>query len=80
MPDATPPEAPLSAKGFADLTGADARALEDLERYRALLEDWNLRMNLVGPATLPAFWSRHALDSAQLLPCFITVTLIPLCR
>ena len=23
MPDATPPEAPLSAKGFADLTGAD---------------------------------------------------------
>ncbi len=68
MPDATPPEALLSAKGFADLTGADARALEDLERYRALLEDWNLRMNLVGPATLPAFWSRHALDSAQLLP------------
>ena len=68
MPDATPPEAPLSARGFADLTGADSRALEDLERYRVLLEDWNLRMNLVGPATLPAFWSRHALDSAQLLP------------
>jgi len=68
MPDATPPEAPLSAKWFADLTGADARALEGLERYRALLEVWNLRMNRVGPATLPAFWSRHALDSAQLLP------------
>jgi 16S rRNA (guanine527-N7)-methyltransferase len=68
MPDATPPEAPMSAEGFAALTGADARALADLERYRALLEDWNQRMNLVGPATLPAFWSRHALDSAQLLP------------
>ena len=25
-------------------------------------------MNLVGPATLPDFWSRHAWDSAQLLP------------
>jgi hypothetical protein len=58
----------MSAEGFAALTGADARALADLERYRALLEDWNQRMNLVGPATLPAFWSRHALDSAQLLP------------
>ena len=24
-------------------------------------------MNLVGPATLPDFWTRHAWDSAQLL-------------
>ena len=70
MPDATPPEAALAptAEAFAALTGADARALEDLEAYRILLEDWNQKMNLVGPATLPAFWSRHALDSAQLLP------------
>ena len=70
MPDATPPEAgpAPTAKAFAALTGADARALEDLEAYRILLGDWNQKMNLVGPATLPAFWSRHALDSAQLLP------------
>ena len=68
MPAATPPEAPLTSEAFAALTGADDRALADLEVYRARLEDWNQRMNLVGPATLPAFWSRHALDSAQLLP------------
>ena len=68
MPAATPPDALLTAEGFADLTGADALALADLETYRERLEDWNQRMNLVGPATLPAFWSRHALDSAQLLP------------
>jgi len=74
MPAATPPdtplipEAPLTPEAFAALTGADHRALADLEIYRARLEDWNQRMNLVGPATLPTFWSRHALDSAQLLP------------
>ncbi|MCE2987955.1 MAG: 16S rRNA (guanine(527)-N(7))-methyltransferase RsmG [Phenylobacterium sp.] len=70
MPDAAQPEAgpALTAEAFAALTGADARALADLEAYRQLLEDWTQRMNLVGPSTLPAFWSRHALDSAQLLP------------
>ena len=71
MPDATRPDpsaGPLDRAGFAAATGADDRALADLEAYRGLLEDWNQRMNLVGPATLPAFWSRHALDSAQLLP------------
>ncbi len=70
MPDAAQPEAgpALTAEAFATLTGADARALADLEAYRQLLEDWTQRMNLVGPSTLPAFWSRHALDSAQLLP------------
>ncbi len=70
MPDAAQPEAgpALTAEAFAALTGADARALADLEAYRQLLEDWSQRMNLVGPSTLPAFWSRHALDSAQLLP------------
>ncbi|WP_296818673.1 16S rRNA (guanine(527)-N(7))-methyltransferase RsmG [Brevundimonas sp.] len=40
--------------------------MADLERYRLMLEEGNAVMNLVGPATLPDFWSRHALDSAQL--------------
>ena len=57
MPAATPPDTPLTPEAFAALTGADERALADLEIYRARLEDWNQRMNLVGPATLPAFWS-----------------------
>jgi 16S rRNA (guanine527-N7)-methyltransferase len=41
--------------------------MADLERFLVLLTEWNGRMNLVGPATLPEFWNRHAWDSAQLL-------------
>jgi 16S rRNA (guanine527-N7)-methyltransferase len=41
--------------------------LERLETYRRLLAEWSERMNLVGPKEQELFWSRHALDSAQLL-------------
>jgi 16S rRNA (guanine527-N7)-methyltransferase len=41
--------------------------LERLETHRRLLGEWSERMNLVGPRELELFWSRHALDSAQLL-------------
>jgi 16S rRNA (guanine527-N7)-methyltransferase len=37
-----------------------------LDRYEALLTDWQSRMNLVGPATLSDVWGRHFADSAQL--------------
>jgi 16S rRNA (guanine527-N7)-methyltransferase len=33
-----------------------------------LLTDWNQRVNLVAPSTLPDVWRRHVLDSAQLVP------------
>jgi len=70
MSDAAPPElAPaLDAAGFAQLSGADASQMEALERFRAMLAEWNEKMNLVGPTTLDVFWSRHAWDSAQLAP------------
>ena len=42
--------------------------LHRLETYAALLEKWQAKINLVGPATLPDLWRRHFLDSAQLLP------------
>lgn len=42
--------------------------LQQLEAYAALLEKWQAKINLVGPATLPDLWRRHFLDSAQLLP------------
>lgn len=72
MPAATapaPPEArPVTdAASFAAATGASPEAAADLERFRALLADWNDRMNLVGPSALSEFWLRHAYDSAQLL-------------
>lgn len=41
--------------------------MADLERFREMLTAKNEVMNLVGPATLPDFWNRHAWDSAQLL-------------
>lgn len=42
-------------------------ALDELERFRHYLTERNEVMNLVGPATLTQYWSRHVLDSAQLL-------------
>lgn len=59
------------------MTGRDAFAarfdvpretLGQLDSYAALLADWQSRMNLVGPSTLPLIWERHFTDSAQLLP------------
>ncbi len=39
-----------------------------LERYEALLKEWNERFNLVAASTIPHIWQRHFLDSAQLFP------------
>jgi 16S rRNA (guanine527-N7)-methyltransferase len=41
--------------------------MERLCIYERVLTDWQGRMNLVGPATLPDIWNRHFFDSAQLL-------------
>src|SRR5678815_3701722 len=76
MSDAAPPEAaqegppaaePMTAERFAKLSGATPAQMADLERFRVMLAEKNEVMNLVGPASLPDFWSRHAWDSAQLL-------------
>jgi 16S rRNA (guanine527-N7)-methyltransferase len=63
-PEATPAR---TAEDFRRLTGATDARIADLERFLALLDAGNAVMNLVGPATLPDFWNRHAWDSAQLL-------------
>lgn len=36
--------------------------------YEALLRKWQLKINLIGPATLGQLWHRHFADSFQLLP------------
>ena len=41
---------------------------ERLDAYVALLTHWQTIKNLVAPSTLDQIWSRHVLDSAQLLP------------
>ncbi len=55
--------------GFAAFCRATAVSRETGERllaYEALLIKWQARINLIGPATLPALWTRHMLDSTQL--------------
>jgi 16S rRNA (guanine527-N7)-methyltransferase len=42
--------------------------LDRLGDFVALLERWQSAINLVGRATLDQAWTRHVLDSAQLVP------------
>jgi 16S rRNA (guanine527-N7)-methyltransferase len=53
---------------FAAEFDVSRETLARLDRYAELLTDWQQRMNLVGPSTLPHIWDRHFRDSAQLLP------------
>lgn len=62
------PEAVLDAAGFQALVGATDAQIEGLVRFQELLAEWNEVMNLVGPLTIATYWTRHALDSAQLIP------------
>jgi 16S rRNA (guanine527-N7)-methyltransferase len=39
-----------------------------LDRFVALLEEWQAKTNLVAPSTLPHLWTRHIADSLQLVP------------
>ena len=38
-----------------------------LDRYLALLLEWQAKTNLVAPSTLPHLWTRHVADSLQLV-------------
>ena len=45
-----------------------SRETEDrLDRYIALLREWQAKTNLVAPSTLPQLWTRHIADSLQLV-------------
>jgi 16S rRNA (guanine527-N7)-methyltransferase len=57
----------LDREGFARVSGVSRETAERFEIWRALLVDWNARINLVGSATLADFWRRHALDCAQIV-------------
>jgi len=56
------------AASFAAASGATQEVIADLSRFLEMLAAGNEVMNLVGPATIPDFWNRHAWDSAQLVP------------
>jgi 16S rRNA (guanine527-N7)-methyltransferase len=78
MSDLRPPRPARPLPAVGDLTADRAAALAltpvsretlaRLDRYVALLMEWQGRMNLVAPSTLPQVWTRHVADSLQLLP------------
>lgn len=58
----------FSPQDFAKATGVSRETLARLSLYADLLLRWQKRINLIAPATVPALWHRHMLDSAQLVP------------
>ena len=67
MSVAAPLERWTAPADFARVVGATAERLADIEAYRVMLSAANTEFNLVGASTLSDFWSRHFVDSAQLL-------------
>ncbi len=61
---------PISASDKAAalaLTPVSRETEARLDRYVALLVEWQAKTNLVSPTTLPHLWTRHISDSLQLL-------------
>ena len=58
--------APLTAADVAARLDLDPAVTARLERYVAMLVEWQERLNLVARSTLDDPWRRHVLDSAQL--------------
>ncbi|NEU98695.1 16S rRNA (guanine(527)-N(7))-methyltransferase RsmG [Bradyrhizobium uaiense] len=63
-------ELSVSAKDKAAalaLTPVSRETEARLDRFIALLLEWQAKTNLVAPSTLPNLWTRHVSDSLQLL-------------
>ena len=48
------------------LKNVSRETIENLKRYRSILNEWQEKMNLVSKNSLSDAWNRHFLDSAQL--------------
>ena len=60
--------APAADKADAlKLTSVSRETEARLDRYLDLLREWQAKINLVAPSTLPNLWTRHVADSLQLL-------------
>lgn len=55
------------AELFSRRFDVSRETIQLLEQLEALLRKWNPAINLVSPNTLSEIWSRHFIDSAQLL-------------
>lgn len=58
----------MTKDAVSDAAGVlvDEATYQRLVIFQKLAEKWNPRINLVSRNTLPDFWTRHVLDSAQL--------------
>jgi 16S rRNA (guanine527-N7)-methyltransferase len=65
-PSLDQPSANDRAEALA-LTPVSPATADRLDRYVALLLEWQAKTNLVAPSTLPHLWTRHVADSLQLL-------------
>src|SRR6266567_669827 len=61
------PILPADKAAALALTPVSRETEARLDRYVALLLDWQAKTNLVAPSTLPILWTRHISDSLQLL-------------
>jgi 16S rRNA (guanine527-N7)-methyltransferase len=50
-----------------EITPVSREIAARLDRFVALLLDWQQRMNLIAASTVPKLWTRHIADSLQLL-------------
>ena len=64
----TPPSAPKDVLQHLERLGVSRESRAGLEVFLDLLFQWQDRINLVAPSTLPDVWLRHVIDSLQLLP------------
>ena len=55
------------AEEIPDWLDVSRETEEALRAFAEMVRHWTVRINLVSPATLPDLWSRHVLDSAQLV-------------
>lgn len=65
--DATPGDLAADKRTALKLCPVSRETEERLDRYVALLREWQAKTNLVAPSTLTSVWTRHIADSLQLL-------------
>lgn len=57
----------MESAGFAERTGVSRETLTRLQTYADELVRWNRAINLIAPGSVKHLWSRHFLDSWQLM-------------
>ena len=52
---------------FSRLTQVSRETIISLKKYEEILIEYNKRLNLIGKSTIKEIWTRHFLDSAQVI-------------